>query len=58
MLFARVKYGGDLPKTFTGQFTRQKYTWTEERPVIRVDRRDMPGLRKEAGRDNLEGGTT
>ena len=53
-LFAKVKYCGPLPMTLVGQFSKRKYRWTAERPVLRVDRRDMPGLSEDAGRKNFE----
>ena len=53
-LFAKVKYGGPMPMTFTGHFSKRKYKWTEERRILRVDRRDMPGLAQDAGRESFE----
>ena len=53
-LFAKVKYSGPMPMTFTGHFSKRKYKWTAERQVLRVDRRDMPGLSADAGRENFE----
>jgi len=53
-LFARIEYSGPVPATFTGRASKRKYRWTAERPVLRVDRRDMPGLGADGGRQNFE----
>ena len=53
-LFARIEYAGPLPSPpFVGKVSTRKYAWTAERPVLRVDRRDMPGLSADGGRQNF-----
>ena len=52
---ALVKYVGELPFEYRGSYTGTNYVWYPRKPKHWVDKRDLPGLAKAAGRDNLEG---
>ena len=49
-----VAYTGVLPWQFRGPVTNRLYVWRDAIPVW-IDKRDLPGLVKMAGRDKLEG---
>lgn len=49
-----ISYTGFLPYQFRGPVTNRLYVWRDAVPVW-VDKRDLPGLVKLAGRDKLEG---
>lgn len=46
-----VDYLGDLPVEFTGRATGRRYTWNERQPRVWVDKRDLPGLALDGGRE-------
>jgi len=50
-----VAYTGDLPYQFRGPVSDCLYVWRDATPRW-VDKRDLPSLVKEAGRDKLESG--
>lgn len=46
-----VDYLGDFPAEFTGHVTGRRYTWNERQPQVWVDKRDLPGLALDGGRE-------
>jgi len=50
-----VRWLGESGCDFRGRITGQLYAFTELHPVKPVDKRDLPGLAKEGGRENFEG---
>jgi len=50
-----VRYTGALPFEHRGSVTSTLYVWTERRPRLLVDARELPEIVEAAGRDNLEG---
>ena len=50
-----VRWLGEGGHDFRGRVTGQLYAFTELHPVKPVDKRDLPGLAEEGGRENFEG---
>jgi len=48
-----VVYEGELPFQHRGEATQELYVFTDRHPRLVVDLRDLPGLAKHAGRDEL-----
>ena len=49
-----VKYTGPMPRDFRGCYTKKFYVYNERRLMLGVDVRDLPGLAKDAGKENLQ----
>ena len=49
-----VTYCGELPYQHRGAITPALYVWNSKHPTRWVDRRDLPGLLKAAGAENLD----
>lgn len=49
-----VTYCGELPYQHRGAITPTLYVWNKKHPARWVDRRDLPGLLKAAGADDLD----
>ena len=47
-------YLGDLPFETRGEYTGHLYAWNKNYPMRHVDKRDLPGLEKEVGKDDFE----
>ena len=50
-----VTFIGEMPQQHRGQITDTLYVWNARHTSRWVDRRDLPGLIKELGVDNLDG---
>ena len=50
-----VTYTGEMPRQHRGQITDTLYVWNARHPTRWVDKRDLPGLTKEFGVDDLDG---
>lgn len=44
-----LTYTGELPKSFTGEVTKNVYKWSAKKPTRIVDKRDVEGIVKAAG---------
>ncbi|NIQ91284.1 MAG: hypothetical protein GWN93_20665 [Deltaproteobacteria bacterium] len=49
-----IRYSGEMPRDYRGTCTGLLYAFNERRPLLGIDARDVPGLVKEFGVDNLE----
>ena len=50
-----VTFTGEMPYQHRGGVTDTLYVWNTRHPTRWVDRRDLPGLIKDAGVDDLDG---
>lgn len=50
-----VTFTGELPRQHRGEITDTLYVWNARYKTRWVDRRDLPGLIKDVGVDNLDG---
>lgn len=49
-----IKYVGPMPCDLRGSYTGHLYVYNARRPILGVDVRDLPGLVKDAGKENLQ----
>ena len=49
-----IRYSGEMPRDYRGKCTGMLYAFNERRPLLGIDARDVPGLVKELGSENLE----
>ena len=49
-----LRYLGEMPFETRGEYTGHLYAWNKNYPMRHVDKRDLPGLEKEVGKENFE----